>query len=284
MRRHLRSALILAAFLLGLQAALVGMVWEETFEAWAVIQVFPPSHHDFSEDVCNVETVRGLLESPDLAAEIRQRFSLDPDFPGMNTPLVTRRMQEIDPGMGTLRFRFRHTSPEVARDVVQTLLTGIETRWQEAVRARTRHILQLDAKVLDMNLGQFDRQLASMPPLRPVLQVATGSPWAAVLPAFVAASPHFEDVRTQRQNLERRRTEIGIILAGPGGAPDLVPRWRVVVPPVVPRHPVWPSRADLLKISLLNAILWSGAWLLYRCWIHPPSGLPAAPTAPTGPA
>ncbi|NLI76723.1 MAG: hypothetical protein GX442_09815 [Candidatus Riflebacteria bacterium] len=273
MHRHLRSTLILATVLLGLQVAAVFLVWQERFESGAVLQVLPPSHLDLSEDVCNVETLRGLLESPDLWTEIRQRFDLERSPAWTARPLIERRFQEADPLQGTFRFRFRHHSPAIAYEVVGALLAGMESRWQAAVRARTRFLLQQDARVLDMNLGQFDRQLAAMPAEKTVLAVASTSAWAGILPTFLGASPHFEDVQAQRRNLGRRRSEISIMLDQPTGFPELVPRWRVVVPPVLPDRPVWPSRPDLLVISILNALLWAGGWFLFRCLTVPtPAG------------
>lgn len=266
MPRLWRSALWLAAALLAVQIAGVFLLWKERFESGAVIQMLPASHLDFSEDVCNVETIRSLLEAPDLAAEVKARFGLDKEAGWTARPLIERRFQESDPALGTFRFRFRHPSPDVACGVVQALLEGVEARWQAVSRARARYILEQDAQVLDMNLGQFDRQLASMSAFRIIAQPASGSLWAGILPTFVGASPHFEETRYQQLNLARRRSEIAIMLGRPGGSPDPVPRWRVVVPPVVATRPVWPSRLDLLVVCLLNSLLWAGAWALFRHW------------------
>ncbi len=283
MRTPWKSAFGLAIGLLVVQLVAVLALWHEKFESGAALQVLPPSHLDFSEDVWNVETLRSLLESPDLEAEVRARFGLDPQQNWTARPLVERRFQEVDPVQGILRFRFRDSSPEVARGVVQALLDGMEARWRSAARSRTRFLLEQDAQVLDMNLEQFDRQLAVMPPYKTVLEVATGSPWAGLLPSFVGASPHFEDLRAQRLNLARRRAEIGIMLARPGGSPDPVPRWRVVAPPVTAQRPVWPSRRDLLVVSLVNALLWAGAWYLFQIWRPAPGQETQDPGSPSHP-
>jgi len=254
------------AVLLAVQAAFLFGVWQDSYEAGAVLQVHPPHALNQTGDRLDIETLRAYLERLDLAREIRTRFDLEREMGASERPLISRRHQEADIPAQILRFRFRHRSPDVAFGVVDGLVRGIERSWRLDQERRLRDIFTRDTVLMELTLRQFDRQLAAMPTIRdvPVSPVFPGLGSAGIALAIGWPNPTKDTFTLERERLSRRYEEIRELLARPAVASEGVLGWTVLSPPQMPDRPVWPARLDLLLIALVNALVWSVAWVLWR--------------------
>lgn len=262
---ELRNVAILFVFLLVIQLAGIFTVFSEKYECRAVIQIQPATSQD-QFNVCNVETIRGLLERWDLDSEVKKRFDLEKDDGPTQQPLIPRRFQEADPNNNLFAFRFRHKSAETAQGVVTAFLEGIERSWRSESEAHFKSVLEGELNALQRNLGLMETQSAKIPQSLQMLASSTSPGISSVFSGAVISypNPEYEHLITDRNLTIRRIEEINLLLSQSSLAAHKPLRWTILARPTKAERPLWPTRMDLAFLALVNSLVWSAAFFLWR--------------------
>lgn len=271
MSTEIRKAGIAFFCLLFVQLVGIWSGFSEKYESRAVLQIQPAVPLD-QFYICNVETIRSLLERWDLDAEVRKRFGLDKDPGSTQQLLISKRFQEADPNTNMFSFRFRHKSPDIAQGVIAAFLDGIEKRWREGAEKRFKSVLAGELVSLERNLVLMESQLKALPESRTVSASPTSPVLAQMFSGAILSYPNPEfDALTKDRNLTiRRMQEVRQLLSGPLPENHTPLRWLVIATPTRPERPVWPTNLDLAFLALINSLIWSaGVFIWYK--LRPPA-------------